>query len=293
MNYSIENEYLKITVSDLGAELVSAISKADGCEYIWQNAEGKYWTGHASVLFPICGRLFGGYYTYEGRQYFMGCHGFARKSVFGKVSVKEDSITMVLTPNDEIRDMYPFKFTFEVTYKLSGRTVNQSMTVRNKSNTDELFFADGGHPGFNVPFDKGTFEDWYLEFDKAAEPTRYIFSDTCFLTDKTEAYPLENGKVIRLHHDMFDNDALFFANACRGVTLKSDSSERSVHLSYPVMNVLGIWHTPKTEAPFVCIEPMNGLPSKDGTVDDLRSKGFMHRLAPGDAHTADFDITFN
>ena len=33
MNYSIENEYLKITVSDLGAELISVVSKKDGCEY--------------------------------------------------------------------------------------------------------------------------------------------------------------------------------------------------------------------------------------------------------------------
>ena len=97
MNYSVENEYLKITVSDIGAELVSVISKADGCEYVWQGDE-RFWNGQAPVLFPICCRLFGGYYTYEGNQFFMPCHGFVRKNPCDSAEVGKNSVTVRLTP---------------------------------------------------------------------------------------------------------------------------------------------------------------------------------------------------
>ena len=42
MLYTIENKKLSVTVSDLGAELMSVKTKADGCEYLWQGDE-KYW----------------------------------------------------------------------------------------------------------------------------------------------------------------------------------------------------------------------------------------------------------
>ncbi len=292
MNYSIENEYLKITVSDLGAELVSVISKENGCEYMWQG-DKTFWGGQAPVLFPICCRLYGGYYTYEGRRYELGSHGFARRNVFDKVKVEENSISMTLKPNDSIREMYPFDFAFTVTYKLTGKKVAQTMKVVNPSVDKDIYFSIGGHPGFNLPLGGGEFEDWYLEFDCKAEPRQVVFTDACFCTGETVPYPLEDGKLLRLRHDLFDHDAIFFTDACRAVTLKSDKSDRSVRLDYPAMQILGVWHTPKAAAPFVCIEPMNGLPSRDGIVDDLKSKNLIVKLAAGDTNTQGFDLTFN
>lgn len=292
MNYSVENEYLKITVSDIGAELVSVISKADGCEYVWQGDE-HFWNGQAPVLFPICCRLFGGYYTYEGNQYFMNCHGFLRKNPCDSAEVGENSITVKLTPNDLTRSQYPFDFELAVKYTLVGKKVCFSATVKNPSDDKTLIFALGGHPGFNAPIDKGSFEDWFLEFDEKAEPEKFCFTDTCFQTGKTEKYPLRDGKILPLRHDLFDHDALFFRNVCHAVTLKSDLSAKSVRVDFPEMNYLGVWHAVKKEAPYVCIEPMNGLPSFDGRVDDLSTKTDTVHLAPGKVYTAGFDMTFN
>ena len=56
MLYYIENDILKVAVSDKGAELFSVVSKSDGCEYIWQG-DSKYWEDRAPILFPICCRL--------------------------------------------------------------------------------------------------------------------------------------------------------------------------------------------------------------------------------------------
>ena len=54
--HTIENEKLKIQVSDHGGELISIIKKETGQEYIW-NADAAYWGRHAPVLFPIVGGL--------------------------------------------------------------------------------------------------------------------------------------------------------------------------------------------------------------------------------------------
>jgi len=291
MDYSIENEYLKITVSDLGAELISVVSKKDGCEYLW-GGDGKYWGSHAPILFPFCCRSYGGYYTYEGRQYFMGCHGFARKTVYDKAKFGEDFITLTLNKSEATLDMYPFDFSFTVSYKLREDKIDISMLVRNLEEDKTIYFALGGHPGFNVPLDNGSFEDWYVEFEKECTPNQIIFTDTCFRTKELVPYALEDGKIIRLHHGLFDNDAIFLEGTSKTVTLKSDKSDKSVTLMYPNLKYLGLWHSPKSDAPFVCIEPMNGLPSYDGKVDDLATKADMIALGAGDSYTNIYSITF-
>ena len=35
MIHTLENEFLTVKISDLGAELKSAVCRADGCEYLW------------------------------------------------------------------------------------------------------------------------------------------------------------------------------------------------------------------------------------------------------------------
>ena len=36
MDYTIENEYLKVTVTTFGAQLKSVVRKCDGVEHMWQ-----------------------------------------------------------------------------------------------------------------------------------------------------------------------------------------------------------------------------------------------------------------
>ena len=63
MIYYIENEYLRVGVSSLGAELMSIVKRDGEIEYLWQG-DKKYWGGRAPNMFPICGRLFEGKYKY-------------------------------------------------------------------------------------------------------------------------------------------------------------------------------------------------------------------------------------
>ena len=90
MIYAISNDELTVSISDMGAEVVSVIHK--GRQRVWQNDNGT-WFGHSPVLFPVCGN---NAVVIDGKDYNMPFHGFARKSVFSVVKNMSDSITPVL-----------------------------------------------------------------------------------------------------------------------------------------------------------------------------------------------------
>lgn len=289
MIYTVENEFLKVGISDMGAELQSVKLKADGTEYLWQG-NPEYWAGRAYNLFPICGRLVEEKYTYKGKTYGMKIHGFARHSVFSAEKLSETEICFTLTSSDELKKQYPFDFLFSVTYKLDGHSVDCRFEVKNTGN-EVMYFGLGGHPGYNVPLTEGeSFEDYRLEFD-CVKPARLVCMSPLFYLGKTEPYPLKDGKIIELKHSLFDNDALFLTDMCKSVTLKSDKSDKFVRMEYPEMKFLGIWQAPNKKAPYICIEPWASLPSYDGVVDDLETKNEMIALGAGEVYGNGFKIT--
>ena len=68
MNYSIENELLKVTVTTEGAQICSVKRKCDDVEHIWQ-ADPALWPKHGPILFPYPSRIRGGFLTIKGKQY--------------------------------------------------------------------------------------------------------------------------------------------------------------------------------------------------------------------------------
>ena len=54
MDFVLENEYLKVTVTSFGAQVSSVVRKCDGVEHIWQ-ADPSVWGYHAPILYPHTG----------------------------------------------------------------------------------------------------------------------------------------------------------------------------------------------------------------------------------------------
>lgn len=292
MIHILENDQLRIEIDEHGAQLMSIREKTTDTEYLWQG-DPTYWNSRASLLFPICGRLIEGRYTYQGKSYDMILHGFIRNVDLTVSAKTENSISFTYTENETTLAQYPFAFRYTVTYTLCGNKLDHTFLVENTGD-DVLPFGLGGHPGFNVPLEVGTdFTDYYIEFSNAVPARKLILTDTCFMTDATEPFPLEDGKIYRLHHDMFDHDAIFLCDMAKSVTLKSDKTTKAVTLAYNDMSYLGLWHKPKSDAPYLCIEPWTSLPSYDGIVDDMATKKYMTRLAPGQSATYSFSITIH
>ncbi len=288
MNYQLKNDKLTVTVASLGAEILSV--KRGDTEYMWQR-DPRYWKGTAPVLFPFCGRSWDNVYTYGDKTFEMANHGFARRTEYTAAEATDEKLVLVLEGNEATKVFYPFDFLLTVTYMLDGDTLKSTITVKNTDNTT-LPFSVGLHPGFNLPLQEGvSLEDYYIEFAEECQPTHVIFSDACYTTDERRPYPVE-GKKLPLRHAMFDNDAVILENIARSVTLKCDNAKRFVKFDFPDMSYMGLWHAPKTEAPYVCIEPWCSLPAMHGVIDKLETKAGLFRTAPGEVKTVSYAITF-
>jgi len=286
MNYTIKNQYLSVEISDAGAELQS-VKSTDGTEYLWQG-ESAYWEDRAPNLFPYIARLTDGKYTAKGRQYEMKIHGFIKYMTLQAETQTQDSITFRLDSNEETKKQYPYDFTYWQTYQLRDNILITTTRVENRG-ACRMYFAVGGHPGFCVPLEKElSFEDYYLEFDLVSHPYRVGFTDTCFLNGQDKEYCLEQWSKILLRHDLFDEDAVVLKHMPHQVRLASGKGTRSVTVRYPDFPYIGFWHKPKSEAPYVCIEPWSALPSRDGIVEELSCQSDLTGLDAGE----NYEITW-
>ena len=280
---TIQNEALTVTLDSVNAVLYSI--RKDGIEYLWQG-DPAYWGSRDYNLFPYVGRLNGSCYTYAGKIYSMPVHGFARGRDFAVTLQEADRVRFELTSSEETLAMFPFPFCFAVEYALDGCSVVKKCTVEN-TGTAEMYFGLGGHPGFNVPLGgEGSFEDWQLVFDEPCSPVRIdLHPETILQSGITEEYPLQDGRVLPLRHELFAVDAVVLDRIPRSVTLTSPLSAHSVKFSFPGMRYLGIWHKPRSDAPYVCLEPWVSLPSHHAYVEDLAAQEDIVHLPAGETYT--------
>jgi galactose mutarotase-like enzyme len=110
------------------------------------------------------------------------------------------------------------------------------------------------------------------------------------MTGETLPYPLVEGVRLPLSHNLFDNDALIFANTCRSVSLKCTEDSPYITVNYPDFRYLGVWHAPETDAPYVCLEPWTSLPATQGETTKLESKDHMLSLASGKTYSTVWSI---
>ena len=282
MLYTIENDRLTVTASSLGAQLWS-IRAGDGTEYLWQG-DPAYWGDRALTLFPYVARLWQGRYEMDGETHSLPIHGFAPTSEFALAEKTDSRMVLTLASSEETYAQYLRHFVFRVIYALEGSTLKVAYEVENRDERT-MYFVLGGHPGFNVPLEKGLrFEDYRLRFGAACQPVRVGFSEDCFVNGEDAPFPLEDGCVLPLAHSLFDDDAIVLRDMAREVTLEAPGGARSVTVAFPDMPYLGIWHRPKTDAPYVCIEPWRSLPARRGETAVLERQADLVHLAPGETY---------
>ena len=95
MLHTLQNNILKITLDDKGAELKSITEVSDGTEYL-HDGNPAWWKYTSPVLFPIVGKVVNGKYRAEGKEFELPQHGFARTSNFDCIREEEDEVVFQL-----------------------------------------------------------------------------------------------------------------------------------------------------------------------------------------------------
>lgn len=292
---TLENEQLIIKLSEFGAELQSVMDKHSGYEFMWQ-ADDKFWGRHAPVLFPIVGRLKNNQYTFGGERYEMTQHGFARDSQFEVIEKTEDTVTFLLRDTEESRQKYPFAFELYIQYILEENRVTVNYQVKNPSASEELYYAVGGHPAFNVS--QKARGDGELEFDQVSVqllPEKEHVHLPLSAEGLINAAGAESKKVseIKLTHESFADDALIYEiDDLSEIVLKDAANEVQIHVKPSNMKYVGIWSPYPKRAGFVCIEPWAGIADTADASGNYAEKLGINHLKPGQANEHGYGITF-
>lgn len=285
----LENNWLKATFKIFGAELSSLVSKTNNTEHIWQ-ADPAIWNRHAPILFPVVGQVENNSYFFEGVEYKMSQHGFARDKEFKIELHTADKIVFSLESNDETLKNYPFGFKLFITYTLIS---DQLKITYNVANTDSkiIYFSIGAHPGLICPFQENeNFEDFILEFEKPEIATRHFFADG-LLNGKLQEKYLDNSQIIPLSYNLFKDDAIILEGLdSEFVDLKSLKTGKYLRFYFKGFPLLAFWTKPGINAKFICIEPWFGVADVKGRIEDFSEKPFVQQLGVGDIFKCEYSI---
>lgn len=278
MIYTAENAFFTLGVKEMGAELTSLKSKKTGCEYIWCG-NTDIWYGQSPILFPIIGRLLDDKYRLGGVEYTMPKHGIVRKKPFKLFERTDDSLTFVISEDEETLKSYPYCFDLFVKFSLTKNGLEVCHTVVNK-NDGVMYYSFGAHPGFNCKIgDK-------IEFPHAQTLRTERIDKESILIDET--FPvIENSREIVITKDIFDKDALILSGITdKKLSLVSDGKTKLIfNFDSPV---LGIWAKPN--APYVCLEPWWGINDSYDKKTDLSEKRLIMSLEKGETRAFSWSV---
>ena len=285
----LSNEFLSVDISPKGAELQSIFHRKHQLEYLW-NADPAFWAKHSPVLFPIVGTLKNNEYSYDGKSYTLGRHGFARDKMFSIESLTKEKVIFLLTDDADTRKVYPFAFAFRVSYALEGEQLVCTYDISNTGET-ELLFSVGGHPAFKLPLTPDTdFSDYYLRFGQTENLSRWPISADG-LIEQQPVPLLNNTDRLNLVKPLFYQDALVFKHtASDAVSILSGKSPHGLHFHYPDFPFLGIWSA--KDANFLCIEPWCGIADSVTANGKLEDKEGIQRLEKGQRFTRTWNAGF-
>ena len=260
---TIKNSFLTVKIAKLGAEIKSI--QKNGIENIWYGIP-EIWSGTAPILFPVCGGLKDNKFIFEGKEYTLGKHGYAKDTLFEVESLSDTSVTFLHKSNEATRVSYPFDYEFRAIFSLCDSALKVEYRVTNLSGKT-MYFNVGAHEAYYTP--EGI-EDYDLIFDEEETlETTMLYS--CFVTKFTTPL-LKESKVFPLYEKHFILDTLIFQNCLksRGVTLRNRVTGRAIRVDFPDCDNLMLWHAPAS--PYICIEPWNGIPDVVGSSYALEEK---------------------
>lgn len=269
METTLKSRNLEITATEIGAELISV--KHNGKERLWQNENGS-WSGHAPVLFPVCGAC---EVKSGGKAYSCPRHGFALNSKFTLVEQTENSLKYRLVSGVKSKEIYSFDFVFDVCYEIEGNELIITYETYNPQDKD-LYYSCGGRDSFKLEKEVKNYE---LVFEKDEEFASKLVDENGYLTGKSIL--LGNGKILDLNSDLLENSNSICLDKLnsRSVILREKVTGKEVaKVTFPDSEKLVLWHPNYSK--MLCIEPWQNLPDIKGANAEFKNKDGVIKVEP-------------
>lgn len=283
MSVTISNDDIKVTISETGAELKSVIK--NGEERLWQG-DPAVWAGQAPVLFPICGGLKDDKFVFEGKEYNLQKHGYARFCEFEVESREQERAVFLLRSDEESLKQYPFEYELRIIYTLNKSKLSVEYNIKNISDKD-MYFSIGSHEGYACP--EGI-EEYSIIFEKPENLNHSTLNGN--LLDYGTVNFGSNIRELPLKYEYFAEDALVFLNLkSRKAVLKNRKTGKTTEVNFEDCDYFLIWSKPN--AGYVCLEPWCGTPDfTDSDYDITKKKGII-KVLPKDICIKKHSILFN
>lgn len=283
MMITIQDAKSTAAIAPTGAQLLS-LKDSSGKEYIWQR-NPAYWKNCSPLLFPAIGNSRNNQTYFDGAAYEMPKHGFCKESVFDVYEQTDSSVSFRLAANEMTRRHYPYDFVLTLTYRLENGVLSMIYTVENSGDC-HMPYCLGAHPGFNCPLEHGaSFEDYQLIFELEENTKSIVYDLEAMEFDvKQHRVSLENTRILPLHHQLFDQDAIYFDKIkSRKVSLVHAGTGHGVEVSYPGFESVAFWSPTGKDAPLLCVEPWNGSAICSDEDDVFIHKHGVLTLKPGES----------
>ena len=278
----LENDYLKVGIKVLGAELVSVFNKELDKEMMW-DGNPEYWDRISPHLFPIVGKVFENQYKVDGETYHLSQHGFLRDQDFELVFKSDTQTTLRFTSTKETYSVYPYEHIVEVSYILKDKQVEVSWNVINKD-IKTMYYSIGAHPGFAT----NPSHQYEIEYELNG-PNQQVILENGFIKELVDV----EVKNLVIDNDTFINDAVMYTGV-DAVSLVDKTSGERIRCEFPGFEYIAIWAPVKNgvNAPFICIEPWRGLLDDFGGYEDLSLKRGIQSIEPGQEDFNSYRLEF-
>lgn len=274
----LENEYLRLEIGSKGGEILHLINKSNNQNLM--STDLKSWGYVAPICFPILGDLKDDTYYYQNKKYIIPCHGIAYNEKFRLVSASENTVTYALNETENTYKSWPFRFTLEITYTLTGKKVETLYKIVNNDDK-QMFFNVGAHDTYAVTTD---YENYTLEYEKEEELPKSLLVKTTYNAKFFENVA-EKSRFLKVNDNGVRPIAYFTGNLNSSwVQLNyKDKPVVRVYFEKEKTDSLGFWNQPNSK--FYCIEPWSGIHEACQTTNVVEEKKNLRYLEPNEEYT--------
>ncbi|HEY1068184.1 MAG TPA: aldose 1-epimerase [Pirellulales bacterium] len=251
------------------------------------------------ILFPYAGRIRGGLFRFQGKEYAVpvadgrgnGIHGFVVSRPWRVVEQTGDRIVgrwQASREAPELLEHWPTDFGIQATYRVSGSALLGEYFVENHSEKP-LPFGFGTHPYFRVPFEAGgNASECRITVPAALNWELDNLLTTGRVLPAAGEVNLRNGRAIG--ETKLDNvlGQLTRRDGWVHTSVEDPAAKRRVEIRFDeAFSTCVVFNPPHREA--VCIEPYTAVPDPFSLAEhDIESH--LTVLAPGQSWRAKIEI---